>query len=254
MNSGPFIKLGNGLLKALRPDPLPLLFEHVPKCGGTTLVEFFKTQYHPSRIFEIKGWATQQSIKEFLDLTEAEQSSFDLIIGHGAHGIRNYSRPGTIRATVLRDPVDRIISHYYYVLSSTDHYLHEQVSSKKMSLAEYASSDLIAEMKNNYIKRFCGADLLVSGQKDGSIPAMAYEYLKAEFHVIGLLEDLDGSIEEVRQKAKLPLKFSNRKRNVNSDRPTMNEVDDEVIELIKRSNLYDVELYDLIRKGRSENS
>ena len=102
--------------------PRPYLFIHIPKSGGTSVGRvaeleengggdrrFIRYWHHPVRPEVIK-----------------EMVQHDFVFGHfkfGVHG--HFKDPGHTYMTILRDPVDRVISHYYYHLNSKDDRFHQ---------------------------------------------------------------------------------------------------------------------------------
>ena len=62
----------------------------------------------------------------------------------------------TTYITVLRDPVDRIASHYYYAKRYPTHYLHKEITGRNMSLQDYASARLSDELDNGQVRMLAG--------------------------------------------------------------------------------------------------
>jgi len=61
---------------------------------------------------------------------------------------------------MLRNPIDWIISHYYYVRRIPRHYLYNRVVSQNMNLEEYVMSGILSEINNEQ-------DLFISWYKRG---------------------------------------------------------------------------------------
>ena len=70
-----------------------------------------------------------------------------MISGHLYFEIHREIPQSTGYFTMLRDPVDRIISNYYYVLRAKDHRLHQRINAEKMSLADYVTSKLNSQLE-----------------------------------------------------------------------------------------------------------
>ncbi|MGM1034210.1 MAG: sulfotransferase family 2 domain-containing protein [Bacillota bacterium] len=106
------------------------IFMHIPKTGGTTLNELFKKQYKLNEIFDHDSF--QKKMMKMDELTEVEKRNIKAIAGHYLYGIhQEFSRPFNY-FTMLRDPVDRVISSYYFL---KDYPGYEMV--KDMTLEEF---------------------------------------------------------------------------------------------------------------------
>ena len=73
--------------------------------------------------------------------------------------------------TFLRDPVERLISHYHYVLRRPKHYLYEQVVKDGLSLSDYVTSDISPELSNHQVR-------MISGREDGELGLSDLEQAK----------------------------------------------------------------------------
>src|SRR6185295_12324969 len=103
----------SGVVPASRFYPRPLIFLHIPKAAGTTLQDFILRHYKPGgKAFRFTGH--QDQLNALAAMTEAERNEIDVFAGHVHFGIHEkLSEPATY-LTMLRDPVERIISHYYH--------------------------------------------------------------------------------------------------------------------------------------------
>ena len=88
-------------------------------------------------------------------------------MGHMGFGLHDYLPQGASYITMLRDPIDRIVSHYYYVLQNQGHYLHKEVAGKGLSLEQFADSALSTELDN-------GQTRVLAGLEHGPIHLSAY--------------------------------------------------------------------------------
>ncbi|MEZ6131820.1 MAG: sulfotransferase family 2 domain-containing protein [Planctomycetaceae bacterium] len=224
----------------------PLLFEHVPKCAGTSVSHYLKQNYNAEEIFELNGGRPSESIAAFQRYSEADRTRFRLILGHGAHQLWSLVSPLTIGMTILRNPVDRIVSHYYFVLASPKHYLHEQVVTRRMSLSDYATSGISGELRNNYVCRFLQITPEEAEREPDSSVENAYSRLKAQYAVIGILEQLNQTMNTVRRIARLRGRWKNEQRNVNKRRRLKDEITSDERTVISEINALDVRLYERI--------
>lgn len=228
--------------------PVPLIFLHIPKTAGTTLQDFILSHYKPrGKYFRFTGHEDQASV--FAKLTQTERDEFDVVAGHVHFGVHDtLTRPATY-LTMLRDPVERFISHYYHILRHTDHYLHTYVAGRGYSLHEYATAGLNQEGDNDQVR-------WLTVREHGEVPlgqvtrAMLEEAkwnLENGIAVFGLAERFTDSLRcfcaAFGWEAVKPVTF--RKRlNTNAARPKRDQIAPETLEAIRDGNRYDVELYE----------
>jgi hypothetical protein len=131
------------------PDHMDLISLHVPKCAGTSLREALVGAYGEDlihfdtddRLLDPKSPVNvdrQEFLREFNSKRDAILSGKRVIHGHFCmlkyHGIK------APRVTILRDPVDRLISHYLFWkhLPPHGHSLHDKFLAEQPSLTEFA--------------------------------------------------------------------------------------------------------------------
>lgn len=95
------------------PDDSPLVFLHVPKTAGTTLWLILRRQYSPAAVVRADGPAALAA------LPDAQRDGARVLLGHLPYGVHPFPRPPTC-VTVLRDPLERTLSHYGHWLRSAD--------------------------------------------------------------------------------------------------------------------------------------
>lgn len=229
--------------------PQKVLFDHLPKCGGTTVEHYLKSQYRTKKIYMIDGQNPQYSVTVFKSLPEAKRYNYDFVYGHLADELHDFVHPDTTFLTIFRDPVDRIMSHYYYVRRKPNHYLHDIVTSKNMTLEEYATSGLSVELRNWYVTHFLGISTDEAESRPDWSVAEAYRIVKDRYHVIGFLDNLDTAMNILGNEVGYRKRFQNSFRNKTSRRPGMNELDVSVLKIIEQVNFLDVELYGQLKNG-----
>lgn len=217
-----------------------IIFVHIPKTGGTTFDQLIKRQYKPESLFLFNN--VQESLAKFRQLTEVEKRDIKFIQGHMRFGLhKEFPQPCTYM-TILRDPVDRIISLYYYALRSPEHPAHQAVTSKNMSLKEYVSSGVSTLVNNNQIRFLCTTELVSEyGQCSPEMLESAKKNLQ-DFAVIGLTERYNETLILLKR----AFNWNNPyyiKINVTKNRPLRENFDKDTINLIEKYNELDMELY-----------
>ena len=91
--------------------PHSYVFLHIPKTGGITLYHVLNRQFDRSQVFTIRGLIDR---REFEELSEISRERLQLVRGHMEFGIHSWLTEPVSYFTILREPVNRVISHYYF--------------------------------------------------------------------------------------------------------------------------------------------
>ncbi|MGK7911922.1 MAG: sulfotransferase family 2 domain-containing protein [Synechococcus sp.] len=177
-----------------------IFFLHIEKCGGTSvtkaLIEAISSNATtPTPIFSMDAKAAWDVAKSteintwlFRDrlLAYALSSKHSrLVTGHFRYNDRlhhHYLNSWTF-AVVLRDPVDRFLSHYYY-----NRYKQETHGQITLPLEEYLETTRARRFAGSYVWLLTAKDKKFENISESDIEN-ACQNLK-NFHLIGLLEDL----------------------------------------------------------------
>ena len=125
------------------PDQFPtkepvLVFIHLPKTGGTTLNHIFFRKFTRKKVFHI--WDPLHP-ETFLQMSDEKRNEFDCITGYVPACIHNFiSRPCRY-IILLREPLERAISDYYFILTSVRHPRHERYNREKVTLEEHLQEE-----------------------------------------------------------------------------------------------------------------
>ncbi len=232
------------IFKKNKPKETTLLFLHIPKCAGTTLTEEILVKRYPSKaIIVFYELGTTALIDRLKAMSKREQRMVKCIAGHFAYGIHKFyqARPCSY-ITVLREPIDRVVSHYFYVLRRTDHYLHKEVTEKGISLKQYVESGLSTELDNGQTRILAGIGQGAPfGKSSEAMLEKAREHLN-HCEVVGITEEFEGFLELLGHK--MGWKISGiADKNVTKDRVKLHNLDEDTLNVIKHYNRFDQELY-----------
>lgn len=225
-----------------------LIFLHIPKTAGSTLHKIIGRQYKPKSIFSINGERAQESIAEFKNLSESQRSEIQVLKGHMRFGLHEYLPQSSSYITVLRDPVDRVISHYYYVLRKPNHYLHNQITSKNMSLKDYVSSGITKELDNSQTRLISStAANIPYGECSAEVLESAKKNIQENFAVVGLADEFDKTLILLKRAFKWKTPFY-IKANITKNRPLKEDISKETLNAIEKYNELDIELFSDVKQ------
>ncbi len=204
-----------------------IIFLHIPKTGGTTLNSIFTRQYtvkefHNHDLFDRK-------VIPLSELNEEHKIRINAVSGHHFYGVHEFFNKPYRYFTMLRHPVDRVLSLYYY-LKEKNYPGYEWM--KEMTLEEFIEAS--PEAHNNQTTLLCG--YLTNPDVE-----LAKERLKS-FDLAGVTELFDESLYLLKKKFKWK-NINYRSINITKSRLKKEEVPEETIRLIEKYNEMDMEIY-----------
>lgn len=225
-----------------------VLFDHIPKCGGKTLNKYLESHYPSRKIYATGGANNAELLEKFANLTEEERNSYSLVRGHFVNGFIDLVRPEFVKVVVFRDPIERIMSHYYYAKSAPRHYLHSKIHDEELSLEDYATSNLSVELRNWYTTYFSGFSADEAEENPEESIEKAVDFVLKSYDVIGFLDNFELFIKKLREHANLKYEYDDNDRvNVTQGRPKAKEVPQAVVEKIRQVNHLDIVVYQKIK-------
>ena len=113
----------------------PLIFLHIYKTGGTTLNRILEREYKLHQICSVdpNGW--QWHYRKILRWPERRLNRTLVFKGHMPFGLHDVLRRRARYLTILRDPVERAVSDYYFARSFAPHINHRVA--QQLTLEEY---------------------------------------------------------------------------------------------------------------------
>jgi hypothetical protein len=227
----------------LKSGQASILFDHLPKCGGTT-INLYLTNHFPKRyVFRLSGTAPYESVEEFLSFTKKKRWNKKLVYGHAAHDLQGFTHPDTIKITVFREPIDRIISHYFYVKRTENHYLHDLVIKNNIQLIDYCSSNLSDELSNWYVTHFTGLSLVeVENNPEKSIE-LAFGNIIEMYDLIGFQDSISTFVKVLKYRFSLKVPEQIDEKNKTKNRLQIKDISQDTIDRISESNSLDIQLY-----------
>ncbi len=175
---------------------------------------------------------------------------FDVISGHFHGQVLVHPHPDFRYITLLRHPVDRIVSGYYFLRSSqfeTTDYPHV-VAARSMSLIEYVSQKTgaaVDALESNMTLHYAAARGAFISSGDLLSAALANIM---RYDVVGVVEDLPGFFERLCRRFGWPSPGDAFLENRTTERPSLDAIDPEVRAIIETRNSLDIALYDAVVK------
>ena len=215
-----------------------LIFIHIPKTAGSTLRPIMDRHYPRPVICKLDF--LPRDLDALLRLPEQARSRIRVLQGHFPFGLHKHLAVPVDYLTILREPVNRIISMYYWIHGNEEHVLNTLVRS--MSLKDFADSgfEIVANHQTGLISG-------LPANSDHQALAVAKKNLQGEITAFGLNERFDESLLLFKQQLGWKHVFYSR-RNVTKVRPRSSEVPDSVLDVIQKHNSLDLELYEFARQ------
>ena len=199
---------------------------HIPKTAGRTLRSILEKNYSKDEV--IRTYSTKQ-IERFQSLSKNEKDQIKLIIGHNYFGMHEHLDGPFSYITMLRDPIERVLSLYYFILREPGTPMYKKYNGKGLDYFLDEEPQTI-----NWQTRFVsGGELDLSKAKD---------HLKKYFSVVGISERFDESLLLIEKE--LGIKNLNYKSfNVTPNRPRKEEISPQILKRIEQNVNLDLELY-----------
>jgi len=221
-------------------DTRTFVFDHIPKTGGSA----FKTVLE--QIFGVENISPAVSGRSEL-WAEQKYADYPVITGHfhspipmgGAHRER-------ARITILRDPIDRAISEYYYYRYDVQRVEWNKLAvlAKDYDLYGYIKileANRDAAISNCYSRRFA-SQLSRQLWSEDKILRLAKAALD-RYDFVGLQEQFVDSVDMFCCKFGLPPVPDIPRVNATSSRQRLQEIDSKTHKHLVRMNRLDTELY-----------
>src|ERR1044072_1451860 len=196
-----------------------VLFLHIPKAGGSTLGEYVYNQCCVPDASDDNPFNAGVAYLDYGFIKDPEltipehvvnllgRSDLRAVIGHFWFGLHKHITQPCRYITLLRDPVERVVSLYYFTKTQ-----------ETMSLEEFARNPPFREVDNDQTRRIAGVNPPV-GECTRAMLARARENLRRHFHVVGTTERMDETLALFNVKLAWKRDVVSFPRNVNAARP-----------------------------------
>lgn len=237
-----------------------VFFYHLPKTAGTTLQVILNAQFRPSDICPAHNWT------DLLAVDPRTLGRYKLFNGHLYGGLGQFLKRDLYTFTLLRDPIERALSHYGHVLRDPRHYFHHRAA-ELGSLDAYLKDPVTRVTVSNFQTRLLAweADpqLIFRGLSDSQrkdraleqqletmeLPIPDSQLLEqakdrlSQFGFVGLTERFEESVALLCYELGWSFPAQIADENVNSARPKRAQISDSDLRLLIELNQLDLELY-----------
>lgn len=218
----------------------PIVFIHIPKTGGMTLYSMIRDIYKPSELHKINP--AMESIEKYRHLPQERKEKLKAIYGHMDYRVRELLPPNSRYVTLMRNPVERVISHYHYVRRTANDPLRELAM--QSSLDDWVARCDLLEMDNGQTRRLLGsAESAKFGECMAEMLERARHNVQQNFALVGITERFDETYGLMSKLFGWPIK-NYAPRNVAQQRSSIKEIPIRTIRLIEKFNALDMELYE----------
>jgi len=225
---------------------------HIQKTAGTSITEAVRPYYQNDII----------SHADYVKHDTASLKNVRFISGHFGFEYARQFMDGRYSFTFLRDPVERILSLYYFSRTRDPAEFPIYRVAHEMDLAGYLRAGLDRELVNAHLWNLqawqlaCGWDDPQQREISDFTDEQILERAKAhvmEFHYIGFVESIAVDSKVILANLHVPVPKSLVPANVTSKRPHRNDLPAATIRLAEELTRLDAALYqhakDLCRRG-----
>jgi len=221
---------------------------HIPKTGGTTLRDIVNRQYSNESILTIPTIGESKNIIETLSKDRINQLA--IIQGHLKYGLHNNIDRSVKYFAIMREPVDRVLSSYYYVISQSGNPQNLSSAKKTMSIYEYINSGINPFLINGQTQLISGNTCSIDDPliKSNKLFDTAKKNINNNFILTGTTERFIESILLFKKLLNWKAPYFSR-ANRTKNKPDYSKVKSEIRNFIKEHNQLDIDLYNYVNQS-----
>lgn len=226
-----------------------ILFLHIPKCAGNTIYSLFREQYPRESVY-IPRKSPEENARLIAEMPGHERRRVRVVAAHMPYGAHQYF-PDARYITVLRDPVDRVISSYYFSLGNPNDLGHKMIKEMKLDLAGFACLPELYNLQTRYLMKHDFLDktwFLTPPEAGITENDMAGVKGRLDrFALVGIVEEMPAVLRLMEIELGMS-GLQNRFRNQNENRSGVTDVDEGTLDLIRQANRHDTEIYEYTKR------
>lgn len=238
--------------RPLAPDDT-LYFLHIPKTAGTSFRTLLEDHFDQHLV------CPHLNLEDILGRPPSELSAYRLICGHHGWFLHSLVRGTPVLVTLLRDPVERSLSHFYHQRNRPDVWLHELV--RDWTFEQYVTSPIGMSELANFQTRHLALDRIQedywdhSSLRDRDVDALLMKYADPRLldraierlercAVVGLVERFEETLALTSYVFQWTPRSLIPRLNARQSRRDPGDLTDRALEAVRRLTALDRALYD----------
>jgi hypothetical protein len=219
-----------------------LIFDHIPKTGGTTFIDSCLSQaFRPEELFIVGNDDRETEHERFRTMAHDERSRLRVVAGHYMEYARAIEPQATF-ISIVRDPVQRVTSSYLHTIHYDAQYWTDQIS-RLPTLEEYVKSadDTFVNLQSR---------ILLGCKEQSLTDEEIRKQLSRRFKIIGITDQYDRFMFYLHRRLAVPLWLYNKQR-ARQERSSL-QVGPSIVQTILDDNAMDVRTYQIACKMFNE--
>lgn len=216
-----------------------LIYPHFPKSAGTSMMEVLRKNYG----LGYKRLKTEGDKILWINMPEDEKRKITCLTGHFPHGLHEFVPWDCQYVTMLREPVDRVLSFYYYIKGKSKHQLAPLFS--KMTIDELLESETIPGFSNEMTRFLAGRkDIGIRKPYDrtNEVDLELAKIRLRKHYLFGFSEYFDETLDRFATFFGWKI-TAHTDWLVNTLRPPVSDVPEPILDVIVKHNKQDIALY-----------
>ena len=224
------------------PNAEAVIFLHVPKTAGTTLNRLIEWEYDLFEMYSVDPVFFRWSTRHLRTLSKGRLNKIRVVKGHMLFGLHEILPRPAIYITVLRDPVERVLSAFYFIRSYKWHPLYWKFKRENWTLEDFVTR---LPRDNVQCKMVAGAayEAVYEEPCTAEMFEQAKRNLDKHFTVVGLTERFEETLALMKLRFGWKLE-SYSSFNVTRSHPKRRDLPQATLDLISEKNTFDVMFYD----------
>jgi hypothetical protein len=199
------------------------VFIHIPKTGGSTIRTILSREYGVEHILYyeagIPPWTLDRPGEDPLP-TQIAQGAIELLTGHTAFGVHDIIKQPCRYFSLLRDPLERVISDYFYAFTDTPHRWKDEILSGALTVEEFVTNpeygmrdEQVAYLKGTSESYLRPAQAALDNINTSILAVGLTERFQESLLLTAKLLGWKPPLYRLRNVTRLPTEIENRRRN-----------------------------------------